>query len=169
MSKTTWVVIIVITLTIAGYFVFSGNKEANVPAGEEQSAQTPERKMAFADFVRQGGSYKCEVKQALSDMENSGTVYLSGGMMRGEFRTVAEGRTVTTNIINRDGYTYTWSSASPETGFKIKVDASADAETSGTYSWDASQVGDYNCAAWSADASVFAVPTSVTFQELEPK
>jgi len=170
MPKTAIWVIVILVVLVGGYFLLSGGKSE--PAMEEGPEMT-EKKMAFSDFIKNpGGSYRCDVKMALSDFENSGVVYISGNMLRGEFTTVAEGMEVTTYIINRDGYTYTWSSATPGTGYKIMVageSGSPDAPPAGTYSWDASQIGDYNCVEWQVDASVFAVPTNVTFQEIEPK
>jgi len=165
MSKTTWGVIIVIVVLVGAYMLLS-KKAPEGPTGEQ--AQTEEKKMAFSEFVKQGGSYKCEVKQNLSDMENSGTVYLSGGMVRGDFQGIAEGQAFDSHFIFRDGTSFTWSSLMPNQGYKVS-EVNTEASSSNTYSWDASQIGDYNCVAWNADASVFAVPTNITFQEIQPK
>jgi hypothetical protein len=116
-----------------------------------------------------GGSYKCEVKQAFSDMENSGTVYIAGGNIRGEYTTIAEGRTIDTSFIMKDGYSYTWSSALANIGFKTKINTKASgagAESSGTYSWNASQIGDYNCEPWTADEKTFETPAGMSFKEV---
>lgn len=167
MSKTTIGVIIGVVVLVGAYFLLTSNKGAENGPMNGKSQGGTEKKMAFSEFVKQGGSYKCSVVQALSDMENSGTVYFSGNMVSGEYNTVAEGRAITTYFIFRDGYSYTWSSFAPNTGFKVKEET--DTETRGTYSWDASQIGDYNCESWTPDQARFAVPTDVTFQELEPK
>ena len=164
MSKTAWIIVGLVVLAIVGYAIFGGKKAPeNVPVGSEQS-QTPEKKMAFADFVRQGGSYKCDISQSSADTTNSGTVYVSGGMVKGEYSTSTAGRVVTTYFLVRDGFSYAWFSTDPTQGFKMKVDVTGP----GADEWS-SQIGDYNCVAWSADASVFAIPANVTFQEIEPK
>lgn len=128
------------------------------------------KKIAFSEFVKQGGAYQCTVKQAVSDMESSGTVYMDKGRMRGEFSTVAEGMKIDTSLIVRDDYTYTWSSMMPKTGFKMKVQAQAgntNAAMSGTYSWNAEQIGEYDCTEWAVDEAKFTVPSGVTFTEMK--
>ena len=163
MSKTTWTVIIVVILIVAGYFIFSSNKGVeNVPMGPE--SQAPEKKMAFAEFVKQGGSYKCEIKNNINDAGSSGTVYVSDGVVKGELNTLTAGKMVTTYFLVRDGFSYAWFSTDPTKGFKIKEDTSVSASSD----W-ASQIGDYNCEPWTADRAMFEVPASVTFQEIEPK
>ncbi|HEY4503018.1 MAG TPA: hypothetical protein VJC14_01090 [Candidatus Paceibacterota bacterium] len=174
MLKILSSVIVVGLVVVGGYFAFNlggsetENKEINTA---EDEAETSGKKMAFSEFVKQGGAYKCEVKQSMSDMQNDGTVYISGSNMRGEYNTIAEGREMQTSFILRDGYSYTWSSLMPNVGFKVKVNtdvsASGSGSASGTYSWNAEQIGDYNCEAWTADQTKFSIPTSITFQEIK--
>lgn len=176
--------VIVGAVVVGGYFILKSSPqetETNPAVTGENSADletinpggtrpADEKKMAFSEFIKQGGSYKCEVKQYLSDIDNSGTVYMSGGNIRGEFSTIAEGRTMSTTFIVKDGYSYTWSSLLPNMGFKTKavetVGADAVTENSGTYGWNATQIGDYNCEPWSADASKFIIPTDITFKDV---
>lgn len=168
--------LVLLAVIVGGYFIINSNK--GVPATPEvfTETQTGEqmmetnglpaqtgKKMAFSEFIKSGGTYKCEVKQAMSDFENSGTVYVDGANVRGEFSTIAEGRPIDTFFIVKDGYTYTWSSAAPTMGFKIKVAAETTTDTSQTYDWKQG-VGDYNCQAWTADASMFIPPANVTFK-----
>lgn len=174
MSKTLISVLIVGVVVVGGYFILRSNTKNNEEIVKNGEENTEQKKMAFSEFVKQGGSYKCEVKQSVSDMENSGTVYLSGNKMRGEFSTIAEGKTMDTLFIMRDGYSYTWSSTLPNMGFKMKVMSNTDTtntniDTSGNYSWNTEQIGDYNCEAWSADESMFTLPANITFQELGNK
>jgi len=176
MSKTIAGILVVGVVVVGGYFIFKGKtpESTAVTKGEQTEAKPAEtgKKMAFSEFVKQGGSYKCDVKQAMSDIQNSGTVYMSGGKMRGEFSTIAEGRPMQTSFIFRDGYSYTWSSMMPSMGFKMKVatdTASTSGDASGTYSWNAKQIGDYNCVAWTGDETKFTVPTSVTFRDMSGK
>ncbi len=197
MSKTLLGVVVAILALIGGYFALGLNKEQTPEVEEktvvqeetkntneeatETTSDEPEitvstteqpssKKMAFNEFIKNGGSYKCEVKQALSDMDNSGTVYIDGERIRGDFTTIAEGRKMDTSFIFREGYSYTWSSALPNTGFKMKVEKTATgdtkADTSGTYSWNAEQIGDYNCVAWTVGLDKFALPRGVTFNEV---
>ena len=156
-------------VVVAGaFYIFKGESDP-VENGTVQGEQTS-KKMAFSEFVKQGGSYKCEVKQSTSDFKNGGTVYISGGNIRGDFSTVAEGITMNTYFILRDGYTYNWSSVAPNSGVKMLIPV--DSETtvnSEVYSWSANQIGDYDCDPWTADESKFTLPTNVTFTLIEGK
>jgi len=169
MSKTLIAVVVVAVVALGGYFILRSNKmPENAPmenqVSEQSGEKSAEKKMAFSEFIKQGGSYKCEVKQAMSDFENSGTIYLNGDKMRGEFTTVAEGRTIMSTFISKDGWMYTWSSASPGMGFKEKTVKSPGTDESDIYHWNADQIGDYNCEAWTADQSKFDLPAGVTFK-----
>lgn len=163
----------------------STNSEVGGTNGADGIAQTPaQKKMAFDAFLRRGdGSYVCTVKQAMSDMENSGTVYIEGSAdegkrkIRGEFTTVAEGRTIGTTFVIKDGFNYMWTSAAPKNGFKVampkealdaegKVTVNADG-SSGTYAWSATQIGEYDCQPWTVDQAKFALPAGVTFTEMK--
>ena len=94
-------------------------------------------------------------------------------MIRGEYSTKIQNMDVASTIIVRDDYTYSWTSALPNTGFKIKMDANATGSASvnnpSSYGFNAEQIGDYNCESWIPDLSKFAVPTNITFTELETK
>jgi hypothetical protein len=173
MSKTLSVIIVVAVLVVGGYFFVKAKKPAEAPVvqneGEKSGEESTGKKIAFSELVKQGGSYKCEVKQAMSDVENGGTVYMSGNNIRGDFSTVAEGKTMQSYFIMKDGYMYNWSSYAPTMGIKIKADASAQAQAEGTYTWSADQVGDYNCEQWTADEAKFALPSDVKFTLIGPQ
>jgi len=171
MSKKLIILVILVAVVVGVYFVFGGSKEVkNEELGNTNDEQPTGKKMAFSQFLKQGGAYKCEVKQSMSDFENSGTMYVSGKNMRGEFSTVAEGKTMVSSFMSRDGYSYTWSSLTPGMGFKIKAEAETSnegADINGTYAWNADQIGDYNCENWVVDATKFELPKNVTFQEIK--
>ena len=182
MSKTTIIsVLVIVAVAVSGYFIINTKKTENISPtanqleNEETKNETSEKpagkKMAFSQFIKQdNGAYKCEVKQALSDMENSGTVYMNAGNLRGDFNTIAEGRKVDSSFIIKDGYTYNWSTLAPM-GVKVKIQINETADTNAparsTYSWNAEQIGDYNCEAWVVDESKFTLPSGITFTEIQ--
>lgn len=130
--------------------------------------ETTGKKMAFSQFISTDkGSYKCEVNQYVSNIETKGTVFVKNGMIKGEFTTAVAGRNITANMIARDGYSYSWSSMAPTVGYKTKLDTSVNAtttaSTSGSYSWNADQIGDYNCVPEEIEDSQFSVPASINF------
>lgn len=171
MTKTILTIIIGVAVIGGGYFLIKSNMNKVKDTSSEKAGVVQEqptgKKMAFSQFVKQGGAYKCEVKQSLSDMENSGTVYINGGNISGEYSTIAEGKNIQTSFMMKDGYSYTWSSSFPTMGFKVKIPTEAEvntnANTQGTYSWNADQIGDYNCESWTVDQSKFTIPTNIKF------
>jgi hypothetical protein len=166
MFKTIIGLLVVGAVAVGGYFIMKSDTKVVDDVQKEETetpVQSEGKKMAFSELVKQNGTYKCEVKQAMSDFENSGTVYMSGTNMRGEFNTVAEGRTVQNYFVIKDGYMYNWSSFASEMGAKIKVEAIAKAREEGAYAWSPDQVGDYNCEAWTPEASKFEIPAQVNF------
>lgn len=149
-ATTTEEVVVVATTT--------ASTTKDVPAG---------KKIAFSEFMKQGGAYKCTVTQTVATMTTNGTVYLDSGKVKADFAVSVAGQSINTSMIVRDGYSYTWTSNTPTKGFKTKIAASttggSSASPKGTYTWDGSQIGDYSCESWITDASMFEVPSTVTF------
>jgi hypothetical protein len=156
--------------------------DANVVVGEEQTgtdagplmedgSNDSGKKMAFSSFVAQGGAYECTVNQSVQGVDSTGTVYVDGGKMSGMFSTSIQGMKIDNMFIAKDGYSYTWSSSLPGQGFKVAVatptGTNASVSASGTYAWNADQIGDYDCKPWTADQSKFAIPASIKFTEMK--
>lgn len=172
MNKTLLTVLVAGVVLVGGYFYFGGEKNEIVQntVSEEITQQPSGKKMAFAQFLKDGGAYKCTVNQYVGDTESKGTVYVNQGLIRGTFQTEVQGTKIDTDLLVRDGYTYTWTSAAPM-GFKAPVVApdtntNQNAGMSGTYSWNAEQIGDYDCVAWNPDTATFAVPAGIQFMEM---
>jgi hypothetical protein len=189
MSKVAIWVLVGVIVVGGGYYALNSSKNDNtntlengvvVDKNQEDSTTntevTPEvtpsdKKMAFSQFIATNkGSYECTVNQYVNDIASKGTVYMNQGLIRGDFNTKVSGISIDTSLIVRDGYTYTWSSALPGSGFKSKVVANGNANTntgtSGQYSFNAEQIGDYDCKVWAFDESKFTLPVSITFREV---
>jgi hypothetical protein len=175
MSKIIMWIVIVGIVAIGGYFVFKpGNISENTMQPEETAQEVENmeegKKMAFTDFMRQGGSYRCTVAQIANGTEGNGTVHFDGEMVRGEFNSVVNGLNIDSSLIVRDGYTYSWSSLNPSLGFKVKVEeketAGEKVSTSADYSFNADLIGSYECEIWTSDPSMFVIPENVKFQEI---
>jgi len=167
MSKTLTLLLAIGVIIVGGYWMFNRQK-----SGENQNTDTSvkgemnNKKMAFSELFKQGGAYKCEVSQYVENVKTKGTTYINNGMLRGEYSTKVEGADIESITIIRDGYTYSWTSALPNTGFKIKNEISE--STSDTFGY-AEQIVDYNCEAWTVDQSKFTIPANIAFQEITPK
>ena len=125
------------------------------------------KKMAFTEFMSKGGAYKCDVTQIVATMTTKGTVYMHDALVRAEFSNSVAGQSLNTTMIARDGYMYSWTSLTPNKGYKTKLAADTTPKPGqpATYTWNGSQVGDYDCQAWKADDSLFDLPKTVTFAE----
>jgi hypothetical protein len=183
MSKNLiWAVGIVVVIG-AIYFGASAliGDDNSTPAGQEQTEQnnsapakqieqTSSKKVAFSEFVKKGGSYKCTVNQSVGGVNTSGTTYINNSMIRGEYSSQVQGMNINTFFIARDGFTYTWNSMMPNSGFKAKIvaptEGNSSAPMSASYSFNAETIGDYDCSPWAVDMSKFAIPASVTFQSI---
>ncbi len=129
--------------------------------------KAPGKKMAFTEFMSKGGSYKCDVTQVVATMTTKGTVYMHDALVRAEFSNSVAGQSLNTTMIARDGYMYSWTSLTPNKGYKTKLAAEATPKPGqpATYTWNGSQVGEYDCKEWKADDTLFDLPKSVTFTE----
>jgi hypothetical protein len=180
MSKTIISVLVVGVVVVGGYFALNHKKVEAPKMEKEEVAQRPsdrnDKKIPFSEFVKQGGSYKCEVKQVVSNMENIGTVYINGKNIRGEYTSVVAGKTIDTSFMMKDGYSYSWSSIMPNAGYKIKIPDTntsspgiTNMQDSGAYSWNANQIGEYNCEPWTVDESIFNTPSNIKYWEVQTK
>lgn len=180
-SKLIVGVVLVVVLVGAGYVVYT-QKANNLGdaaggtslAGSDDAGRndTPDTPMggifrgSLFDLAARGGNYICTFTAATAEGESSGTVYVSGDTVRGEFMTSAAGTTMESHMLNMGGYVYTWSPAMP-TGMKMRATqgtGDASTGTQGSYS-DMQQEYDYDCNAWSLDTSKFALPEGVQFME----
>lgn len=159
-------IVVVISILIA-----QNSKQNTTEGTVQESGDNSES--SFADFVAQGeGSYECQVSQYIdAGMQQSadGIVFIHNGMIRGDYAVEAAGVSLSTSLVVKDDFVYTWTSMAPF-GVKAPVDhsASSDAETpmSGTYAWDADMIGSYDCVDWTPNLSKFEIPTNITFQEM---
>lgn len=186
-SKITWIVVGVVLIGGGLYFSYiQKNKqdlginqptesgETHVVVEEIQDRNTiatDSKKMPFTDFIKQGGSYECNVDQYVGNTTTKGVVYINNDLIRGDYKTNIQGVSVDTTMVVKDDYTYTWSSMLPNTGFKAKVAKNGQIDqnntgTSASYSFNSEQIGDYDCKEWTPDMTMFELPSSITFQEL---
>lgn len=108
---------------------------------------------------------------------SSGTVYVSGNKMRGNFETAIQDKTTQTSMIRRDNEVYTWG-FEQGVGYKMQFDESMMQnakdkaeeympQSKNESSFDPNkQKVDYNCRAWAGDESMFTPPADIKFQDL---
>lgn len=164
----------------AYYFISkpSATDMGRVAANTETAGETQQQEAkagAFSGSIQallgRSGSWKCVIDVKTTQSISAGTTYVSNGKVRGDFTSSVQGYgNIESHMIADGGYAYTWSSVYPQ-GFKIKLDlsktnAQGNTGTSGQQSFDVNQNYSYDCQPWSADASLFTVPASVSFKEI---
>lgn len=174
-NKVMWVVGIIIIAAIALYLIMAksktGNEAAVNTAGNSavktgQNAATPATKASsLKDLLALGTSQKC----TYSDNGSQGTFYVSGGKSRGDFTSTVAGKSTGGHMIADGKTSYVWMDGEKQ-GFKMSLDASAqqqaNAPASQSQGVDVNKQMDYSCQAWSADNSMFTMPSGIEFVDL---
>ena len=114
MKKTSTIIAAVIILILlgAGVFYLLGKHAAprhnhnRAQAPQNQTQQMTTQKKSFFDFFSMAGSQKCTFSDSTNN--SSGTVYVSGGKMRGDFQSSNNGKTNSSHMINDGTYVYIW-------------------------------------------------------------
>ncbi len=163
---------VVLGIVVVGGLVYVGGKreveEGQSDTGKNMMGKPSGKKMAFADFMKMGGSYKCTINQNNDGVQTTGTVFIDKSSTRGMFETTTNGTKVEGNFLTHNGFSYFWSSASL-TGIKTpitKEDEDRSQPMSETVAWNPEQVGEYDCMAWTRDEATFAVPAGIQFIDM---
>jgi hypothetical protein len=178
-NKVTIGILIVITLILsgAGFTWFKNNSQTSsspLPSPLLQSSVSPsasaesDTRVTLKDLFASSKNQKCTFSDSSSG--SSGTVYITGNKMRGDFSSTVHGQTVISHMIVDNQISYVWSDASTQ-GVKLSYEkieqlttATASAQSSGSkmpISLD--QKVSYQCEAWISDPAVLSLPSTVKF------
>lgn len=125
---------------------------------------TDGKKIPFNKLIAQGGSQQCAVTQTIASVTSTGTVFIHDDHLKADFSMTISGQRLTTAVLIKDGFVYTWTNNPKIPGNKVAInDQATTGTTSVDYVWNADQIGDYECSPWTVDDTVFDVPKSVTF------
>ncbi len=157
----------IIILAIAGFLMF-GNKDnvGKLENNEQNSQGTENQKSSLKNLMARSGSHMCTFNEATANSTNSGTVYISGGKMRGDFTSIAEGKTMQSHMISMNQESYVWTDDMKQ-GFKMSLDQAAPTQGKQDQSVDINAELNYKCESWSEDGSKFNLPQGVTFTSMQ--
>ncbi len=125
-------------------------------------------KSAFKSIFTQSGNHECTYQQVGASTQTTSVIYISGGKMRGEFRTTG---TITEAdlMIYNGGYLYSWKEGAT-TGTRTSIKSLADLPqvipqnlTSGAVFGSSADSVSWDCHSWLTDPSVFVLPAYVKF------
>ncbi|MCX6704265.1 MAG: hypothetical protein NTZ07_02355 [Candidatus Woesebacteria bacterium] len=150
---------VLILLLIGGFFMMKkGPKTVVAPEATQEQAASPS---SLKDLISKGIAQSC----TFSNEGSTGTVYVSGGKVRGDFDTTVDGKVTKSHMIVDANTSYIWSDGQAS-GIKMTFDASATPSAEGATSpggFDASANMNYKCGVWVTDSSMFTLPTGVKF------
>lgn len=169
MNKKVLVAVVLLLLAVGGYFgytKFMGGKVPGVPG-------TSSGPKSLKDLLSAGVAQKCTFSSTSESGSSEGTTYISGGKVRGDFTTVASGKTMVSHMISDGKTSYIWTDGE-KNGFKMTVSDQPTATgaktdytggSSTNSAADLNQQADYKCSGWVTDGSYFTPPTTVTFTD----
>lgn len=159
-----YTIAVVAVVVVIGAFVFFNNK-AGAPTNGSGSPAPGSSTASLKELFAQGKSQKCTFSHDGSGVGSSGTVYIASGKMRGDFNSTVDGKTVESHMIVNGDTAYIWSSSMPQ-GIKMQFDAAAQAGQGNSGAVNPDQRFGYDCSGWSADQSLFSLPSGITFTDL---
>jgi hypothetical protein len=174
-NKTLVIVAAVIILLLLGgaaYLTLSKSSTNQPVTAKTTPAPTtsanPGNNTTLAGLLALGQNLRCSFNvNGTNGGTTQGTFYVSNGNVRGDFvMKTADGKENQMSMIRIGDENYIWGSALPR-GIKMKLSLdqlSKNAQASQFSS--VNQKVDYNCAPWSVDSSLFALPTNVTFTDI---
>jgi hypothetical protein len=178
------IVVLLLVVGVGGYVLMKkAPSQMGVPQLGQSQTSAPQAssgttQSTLRSLLAGGGSVKCSFTNTASGTNGeTGTIYVSGGKMRGDFQTTENGTVMGSHMINDSQYTYTWNDQSKQ-GYKFAIPSpqpaasSTTTEPSSTPTSTNSTSGqgpnmdqpmNYSCQAWATDTSVFTPPADVTF------
>ena len=161
----------VVVIAAGAYFMMGDSSQSALSSDEmnERNAQVSESSVGtMADIMARGGAWKCAVSTTAAGVTSGGTVYVANGKVRGDFTSeVPQMGTMEVHMIADGKDAYTWTSMM-KTGFKMsttKPTETKDTPTADKQDFYNAQY-DYQCSPWSADVSVFTLPTDIAFNDM---
>lgn len=164
--------IIAAALVLLVIIAFFALKQSSKPSDNIESSQKTESgesltRGSIANLLTSGKNVNCAM--TYPDGKGSGTIYVSGHKMRGDFMVNAEAMGEVKSSMIQDGeYAYMWSDVDKKgTKFKVAgIGTPSPAANSKTESVDVNQEVDLKCSSWGVDSSMFIVPTDVEFTDM---
>jgi hypothetical protein len=161
-TKVLYGILAVIVIAIGAFVLTNGGgkKSAATTATTTASVAQPQ---TLKDLARSETPQKCEFEDSTNAAKTAGVVYVASGKVRGDFTATTQGKNYSAHMIS-DGVTaYTWMDGMA-TGFKVAFSTASTSEMQ--QGLDANKNLNYKCSSWTADQTMFQLPTSVKFTDM---
>lgn len=164
--------IFLLGLAAVGYTQFGKAKSSQTATQDNTNIQPTQPNKADAlkgslkSLLGIGKTAKCTYTYTPQDGGGTGTIYVSGNKMNGNFKTTLDGKITEANVLHDGEYSYIWE-PSGKNGIKMKIDPQVEAtKAEENQSFDWNQEINYKCDEWSGDDSKFTAPSNIEFTDL---
>ena len=170
-NKTIGIIVGVLVLVGLAFLLMRNkngdtNEVASNTATTDTKSQAASESTSIKSLLASGGSKKCTFTSTEGATSSNGTVYVAGGKFRGDFSATANGKVMGSHMISSGTDSYMWMDGMT-TGFKMKLDDTAKTGTTAqSQSVDPNKNFDFKCDSWSADNSMFSLPSGVQFSDM---
>lgn len=123
--------------------------------------------MSIRDLLTRGGAYRCSITNTPSMNLPPGTVYISGGNLRGDFLSVTTKGNIESHIIKNGDDVYVWSNTMANRGMKISTAtflSTSQPQIEGAVNIDVQLP--YDCVFSEAGPTTFVLPEDYQFTEI---
>lgn len=163
-KRTLMVLVVIVLLLLGGWFFMSKKSQSSSTSQTTNGTQQNQTASSLKDLISKGIAQTC----TFNGDNSQGTIYVSGTKVRGDFDATVNNQVTKSHMIVTDNTSYIWMDGQ-KTGFKMSFDPNATpatgsgSATSTSGAFDASANMNYKCSSWLVDASMFTLPTGVTF------
>ena len=174
MPRYVLIAVIVVLALAGGWYVYSG-KQSSMPYSQNNSqgsSMGDKISGKFADLINAGRSMECTFSGETDGYKTTGTVFVAGKNMRGDFNSESKGKMMDSHMIQNGETIYSWTTQ-PKQGMMMKItkeDQASDLDESNTSPnksfEDMDKNYDYQCKNWGGDQSKFQPPSDIQFQDL---
>jgi hypothetical protein len=167
---------VLLLLLLSGFFI-TMNKKTSVPNQKVQSPGTVGQsnsgnkmevmEASLKSLLTAGKTVKCTFTNSVRGVNVNGTVYTSNGKIRQDFSSNTPSGAMNGHMIIDSSNGYMWTDQTKQ-GYKIPINEQT-AVPSGSTQTQASDVNkkiQFSCLPWTADSSLFTLPTDITFQSM---
>lgn len=173
MQRYILIAALVIILLAGGWYFYSNKMGGAAPYSQNGSSGSIGDKMSgkLTDLINAGKNLECTFSGETDGYKTSGTVFVSGNRMRGDFNSEAQGKMMDSHMIQSGDTFYSWTT-DPKQGIMMKVskedqeELKDDASNLNSQNFDMDKSYDYDCRGWSGDSSKFQPPSDINFQDL---
>lgn len=166
MNKTLIIGLVVGVAAIGGIFVMFNSGTNSQDAGSGAAMEDKSFSGTMSEVIASGQDVTCTFEQQESGAVVQGTVYLAakGEKVRGDFVVQQQEQSMTGSVIRKDGTNYSWGET-PFGSFATKVAVDAKSEKGEGFDIDNENIA-YTCSSWRVDESKFALPSGVSFDDI---